>query len=150
MKLQRFLLALFLPALLTLAGCQHTREAYQAADTPDEYAYVMTEQYSSLLEEAADLAEKATTPRSAVTAMQAAERQATPAVKRLKELRDAYLAIRSADNEEALQAAIDSTVRLVADLVRAVRSARSPDSSRNWDIEERRILAHANLLMEAS
>lgn len=150
MKIHRFLIGLLLPAVLALAGCQHTKEAYQAAETPDEYAYVMAEHYSSLLKEAADLAEKATTPRSAVQAMQRAELKATPAVKRLKELRDSYLAIRSADNEAALQAAIDKAVLLVADMVRAVRSARSPDSSRNWDIEERQILAQANLLMEAT
>lgn len=149
MKIPAFLTALLVSATL-LAGCQHTREAYQAADTPDEYAFVMAEHYSSLLKEAADLKEKPSTPRAAVAAMQDIERKATPAVKKLKELRDAYLAVRTAQTEEDLQEAIDKAVLLVADMVRAVRAARSPDSARNWDIEERRILAHANLILEAS
>lgn len=135
---------------VALMGCTHTREAYQAADSPDEYAYVVAEQYSSLLKEAADLKEQATTPRAAVLVMQQAERKATPAVKKLREVRDAYLAVRSAQTEEQLQEATNAAVLLVADLIRAVRSARAPDSTRNWDIEERAILAQANLILEAS
>lgn len=146
MKLQRFLFALFLPALLTLAGCQHTREAYNAADEPADYAYVLAEHYSSLLHQAVELKRKPTTPREAVAIMQRVELKATPAVKQLKDLRIAYLKVQDATTEAQLQAAIDDAVLLIADMVRAIRDARGGGST---SLLDQRIILHAQLL-EAS
>lgn len=108
-----------------VTSCMHTREAYRAAGSPDEYAYVLAEHYAALVHEAADLREKATTPPEAIRLMQQADDAARPAVKKLRELRDAYLAVHSAQTEEDLQRAINDAVLLVARLIRAVHQARS-------------------------
>lgn len=121
-------LALVAPVLaLTLSGCTHTREAYGSADTVDEYAYVAAEHYAALVHEARVLKEKPTTPAEAVVAMQAAAAKAQPAVLKLRALRDAYTQVRSAQNEQDLQKAVDEAVLLIADLVREVNKARGED-----------------------
>lgn len=113
-------------SLSLLPGCvgSGTREAYSAAQNIGEQAYVLTEQYATLVEQAANLKEKPTTPASAVARMQAADRAAKPVVLRLKGLRDAYVATKSAQSEAELQLAINQAVLVVADLVRAVQSAK--------------------------
>lgn len=118
------ILLLLSSLVLVLGGCAGLRSAWQAADTADEQAYVLAEQYASLVKEAADLAQKPTTPRMAITAMQEADRKAKPVVLNMKRLRDAYVAIDSAENEEALQKAVNDAVLLINDMVRAVKVAR--------------------------
>lgn len=121
-------LALVAPVLaLTMSGCASTREAYGSADTVDEYAYVAAEHYAALVHEARLLKEKSTTPAAAVVAMQAAAAKAQPAVLKLRALRDAYTQMRSAQNEQDLQKAVDEAVLLIADLVREVNKARGED-----------------------
>lgn len=127
-----FLLAIAVPAVATLSGCVGTRAAYQAAESPDEYAYVITEHYASLVKEAADLKERPTTPREAVEAMQRAELAARPLVlggdrppsPGLRDLAETYSAVRDAKSEQDLQLATDRAVLRIADLVRAVKAAR--------------------------
>lgn len=116
----KFLISL---TMLALAACAGTKAAYQAAETPDEYAFVLAAHYASLVEQAAALRERPTTPPEAVAAMQRADTAAAPVVDRLRPLADAYKAVQSAENQAALQKAIDESVRLIADLIRAVRSA---------------------------
>lgn len=115
---------LILGLLAAIAACTGLRTAWQAADTADEQAYVLAEQYSSLVKEAADLAQNPATPRAAVTVMQTADRKAQPVIANMKKLRDAYVAIGSAENEEALQKAVNDAVLLINDLVRAVKAAK--------------------------
>lgn len=112
-------------AAVTLSACTHTREAYREAASVDETAYVLAEHYAALVHEAANLAEKPSTPAAAVDAMRRAELAARPAVLALRDLRDAYVAARSAENEAALQAAVNRAVQVIADLVRAVQAARA-------------------------
>jgi ABC-type oligopeptide transport system substrate-binding subunit len=130
-----------------LSACTHTREAYKTADTPDEYAYVLAEHYASLLNQAADLKEKSTTPREAVEAMQKAELAARPVVDKLRPLRTAYLTAKNAQTQAELQAAINEAVLLIADLVRSVRAAAGdPNPQTSAEGIERRILFEAGLL----
>jgi hypothetical protein len=117
------LLAFSLPVVL-LPACTNTREAYRAAETPDEVAYVITEHYASLVREAANLRQLATTPPEAVAAMQRADLVAGPLVDSLRPLRDAYMATRSAESEAELQEAVNRAVLAIADLVRHVKTAR--------------------------
>jgi hypothetical protein len=117
-------LMLALVAVSGLVACTGLRHAWQAADTVDEQAYVLAEQYASLVKEAADLAQLPTTPQQAKDAMKAADAKAKPVVLKLKSLRDAYVAVDSAPNEEALQKAVNDAVLLIADLVRAVKQAK--------------------------
>ena len=116
--------------LLCMSGCMNTREAYKAAQAPDEYAYVLAEHYSSVLHQAVVLKRNPATPREVVQALQALELKLTPAVYRLKELRDAYLQVKTAQTEAQLQAAIDQVVRLLADMIRQVRAGGGGSVSR--------------------
>ncbi len=109
---------------LTVSGCTGTRAAYKAAKSPDAVAYVVAEQYAVSVKQAADLAALPTTPRSAVVAMQSADRTARPLVEKLLPLRNAYLASKSAANEAQLQVAVNSAVVAVADLILSVKRAR--------------------------
>lgn len=108
---------------LVVSGCSGTRAAYRAADTPEAHAFVLTEHYAALVKQAADLAERPSTPAEVVRTLQRADRAAQPAIAALRPLRDAYLAASTAENQAALQAAVDRAVIAVADLVRAIRTA---------------------------
>lgn len=121
-KIQAVLL--LLGVSVALAACTGFQMAWKAADTVDKQAYVLAEQYASLVHEAADLKEKPTTPAAAVNAMQKADQAAKPAIARLRTLRDAYRAIDSAENAETLQKAVNDAVLLIADLVNAVKAAK--------------------------
>jgi hypothetical protein len=111
-------------ALLPACAGSGTRAAYSEAKTVSEQAYVLAEQYAALVEQAANLKEKPTTPTSAIARMQKADQAAKPVVLKLKTVRDAYVAAKSAQTEAELQVAINNAVLVVADLVRAVQSAR--------------------------
>ena len=118
-------LAIVAPVLmLALSGCAGTKAAYQAADTVDEQAYVAAEHYASLLREANVLKASASTPGEAVTAMQEAAAKVQPVIMQVKNLRDAYAKVKSAQTEQELQEAVNQAVLLLADLVRAVNAAR--------------------------
>lgn len=127
-----FLLGLAVPMVAMVSGCAGTRAAYQEAQSPDEYAFVITEHYAALVKEAADLKERPTTPREAVEAMQRAELAARPLIlggdrppsPGLRDLAETYSAVRDAKSEQDLQLAIDRAVLKIADLVRAVKAAR--------------------------
>jgi hypothetical protein len=136
-------------ACLTLAGgagCQHTREAYREAEDPGEYAFVLMEHYNALLKEAVVLKNAPGTPAEAVAWMRQVEFKATPAVKKLAELRQAWIDLQSAETEAQLQAATDAAALLIADMVRAVRDARGGSAS----VLDERILLHAHHLEAAA
>jgi len=118
------LLAVAAPVAIMLPGCAGTQTAYRAAETPDEYAFVLAEHYAALVRQAADLRERSTTPPAAIEAMRRAELAARPLIAPLRPLRDAYLAARSAETELELQRAIDAAVLAIADLVRQVQAAQ--------------------------
>lgn len=129
-------------ALLSI-GCTGTKAAYQAASSPDEYAYVLTEHYASLVHEAADLKENPTTRPEAIEALQKADdaiapiilgnAKATPPTPGLRELAAAYKQVHDAASEAELQAAIDNAVLKLADLVRAVKAARASPRAELWE-----------------
>lgn len=125
---------LLLACSAIVAGCAGTKAAYQEAQTLDEYAYVITEHYASLVREAADLKDKPTTPRDAVVAMQRADTAAhlvvvgdpggSPPTPGLAELAATYQQVRDAQSEAELQAAVNNAILKIAELVRAVKAAR--------------------------
>lgn len=108
-----------------LSGCSGTRAAYAEAQSPDEYAFVLLEQYDSLIHEAASLKAKPTTPAHVIDLIQQADLKAQPFVDSLRPLRDAYLASQSAATEAQLQDAINKAVLAIADLIRVMKDARS-------------------------
>lgn len=129
--------------VIAVQGCSWTKMAYQEAESLDEYAYVLAEHYASLVKEAADLKERPGTPQSVIRAMQEADQAAKPVITELRELRDVYMGVRNAQTEADLQAAIDRAVLKIADLVRAVQSARKSGSTSSL---EDRILDRARFI----
>lgn len=119
-----FLLTLAILSTVLVASCVGTKSAYESAKTPDAIAFVISEHYAVIVNQAADLAAKPTTPPAAIRAMQAADKVARPAVEQLRSLRDAFVLSKGATDQVALQAAINKAVLAVADLVRTVRVAR--------------------------
>lgn len=115
-------------AACLVVGCVGTGAAYKAAaassEAAAETAYVVAEQYSAILDQAAALAVNPATPASAKAAIKRAELAATPLVLSLHGLRDSYLAVKSADNAAALQKAVNDAVMKVADVLRAIKQAR--------------------------
>jgi len=110
--------------LLALSGCAGTTAAYKAAQGVDQQAYVALEHYSALVKEARLLKEKGTVPPEVVAAMQKADAAVYPVAQRTKAARDVYKRVKSAENEEALQLAVNDAVLLLADLINAIKQAR--------------------------
>lgn len=119
MILKAVLLSLLLSGVV---GCVGTREAYKAADSPDKQAFVIAEHYAALIHEAANLKD-AGAPADVVAKMQAADDIARPLVFQLKPLADAYVAMESAANREALEKALGQAAIAVSDFINVVRGA---------------------------
>jgi hypothetical protein len=117
-------LALGVPVAVSMHGCSGTVSAYKQVDNPAELAYVLAEHYAALVTQAADLRQKPGTPAAAIAAMQDADRRARPIIEKLPPLRTAYLQLKSTSTEAQLQAALDLAVTAIADLARAVSSAK--------------------------
>lgn len=133
-------LALAIVAGGPLAGCTGTKAAYSAAQTRPETvlpdtAYVVAEQYRATLREAVELKQSGRLPAEVVDRLQAADAalkplvlgdpSATPPKPGLRQLSEAFVAVRSASTEADLQRAVDAAVLALADFVRAVDAARS-------------------------
>lgn len=127
MKIFSIVSSLILPSLLVallfvgLAGCAGTRAAYDSATTLDAKAFVVSEHYAALLREANDLADKGA-PAELVQKMQAADRAAAPVVLKLRQASATYTAARTADNEAALQAALNEAAVQVSAFITALRN----------------------------
>lgn len=122
-----------------LVGCSGTKAAYAAAQTRPETvlpdtAYVVAEQYRAVLHEAVTLKESGRLPPEVVATLQQADAklkplvlgdpQATPPTPGLRQLSEAFSAVRSASTEAELQRAVDAAVLALADFIRAVDNAR--------------------------
>lgn len=143
----KFTTVLAAAALALLAGCTATRGAYQAADNPAETAYVVTEHYAAVLHEAADLVSNANTPADVKQLLKDLTAKATPLVKQLRPLADAYVqaaaavdnagAVDSADQAAVAKAqadlsqAVAQAVKVVAELTRQVRAVTAAPSAAN-------------------
>ena len=117
--------SILLPLLLILAACVGTKSAYQAADTLDEQAYVITEHYAAVVKEAANLAQQPGTPRKLVEGMQAADRAAKPIIVGLAPVVARYTAIKNAQTEAELQAAVNDALLALTNLINSVKAARN-------------------------
>ena len=109
--------------MFAASGCAGTKAAYNAADTLEERAYVVTEHYAAVVHQAADLKDKGVLKGAALAKAREAETVAQPVVLSLGDLVKKYNAAKSAETEVALQSALDEAVRALADLVRIVKAA---------------------------
>lgn len=122
MKTFRRLSALLVAVVsLGLAACAGTRAAYEAAETLDAKAFVVSEHYAAALREANELADRGA-PAELVQRMQAADRRAAPLVLKLREVSQLYTSAKTAQNAAQLQAALDAAAIEVAALVRVLQS----------------------------
>lgn len=107
--------------LAILAGCAGTKAAYQGAETLEDTAYVVTEHYAALVKEAADMREAGTLTGNALVQVQGFETRARPLILRLQGLAEAYESVRSAENEQALAAAVGEAAQVLSDFINALK-----------------------------
>lgn len=117
-------LFLVMATALLAIGCTGTKAAYKAAESPDEYAFVVASHYDALVNEAADLAEQPGTPERVKAALKAADARAKPLVLKLRGLAENYQAVKSAETQKALQDALNQAVFAVADFIRALKAGQ--------------------------
>lgn len=106
------------------AGCTGTRAAYQTADSADAYAAVVAEHYAAVLVEAANIAENPVTPDTTRQRLRDADNEVRPLVLALRPLAENYAAVQSADNEIALQQAMNDAVIALHNFILLVKAAR--------------------------
>lgn len=122
--------------LLAISGCTGTRAAYKAAaetKNPEAYALVVAEHYSALVKEAADRKDAGTLTGSALEGVQAADRKvkplvigdpnATPPKAGIEQLAKAYTATKSAEDQTALQKALNDAVLAVSEFINTLKGA---------------------------
>lgn len=115
--------AALMVGLTAVSGCAGTKAAYNAADTLEERAFVVTEHYSAVVKQAADLKDTGVLKGAALSKAREIESVAQPVVLSLGGLVAKYNAAKSAETEVALQKALDEAVLAIADLVRVVKAA---------------------------
>jgi len=112
----------FVVAIGVLNACAGTRAAYDSATTLDAKAYVVSEHYAALVREANDLADQPGFPPARLAQLQAADSAAKPLVLELRSAAQTYTALRSAENEAALQEALNKAVLQVSAFITVIRN----------------------------
>lgn len=116
--------------VLGAAGCVGTRDAYKAAGgDPVKTAYVVGEHYAAVVKEAAALKNSGQLTGSALEAVRKADDAVRPLIignsatgtPGLRQLSDAYVAVKSADNLAALDKALTAAVEKLTDLINALK-----------------------------
>jgi hypothetical protein len=129
---------LLLAALATVAtiaissGCAGTTSAYKAAQSLPDTAYVVTEHYAAVLNEATGIASQPDVPAEVKAALQKAAAAVQPIVRgdpatgqpSLHELATRYQSVRDAKSEAELQDALNRAIETLANFINAVKSAR--------------------------
>lgn len=118
------MLAIGVISALAISGCTNTQRAIRNADTPADYALVFLEGYDAALKTANQLKQSNALSGENLIRVQQAEAKAWPLVRRIDPLRRAYEQTRSAEDEAALQVAIDNAIREAAEFIRLVRELR--------------------------
>lgn len=128
-------LLLVLFAVNFVVSCAGTRSAYQAAETLEDTAYVVTEHYAALVKEAADLRENGTLTGDALSRVQSVEMRSRPIILRLRDVSSAWTAAKTAANEAALSKAIGDAAAVVSDLINAIKGRQGNDARLELNLE---------------
>ena len=115
----RALKLLILSALLV--GCAGTRAAYQAAEDFEDTAYVMSEHYDALVVEGTRLRDNGTLTGNSLLAAQRIEARARPIILDMGKAAQAWDAVKSAENQAALELAISNAVKVLHELIDALK-----------------------------
>jgi len=122
----------------TMAGCTGTREAYRAAagqphvSRVEAMAYVVTEHYTAVVSEAANLRQSGLLTAGQLQALRDSDNAARPLIlgdptthtPGLADLVETYRRVQDAKTEAELQAAINTAAIKLSDLINAVKAAR--------------------------
>ena len=120
-----------------IGGCASTVDAYKAAEGLEETAFVMNQHYLALVREANALAEAGALSGSSLAKAQEVVRESRPVLNELSNMAKAYQAAATAENEQALTAAIAAAAVHLSNLVTIISAARgsaqSADSPGRYD-----------------
>lgn len=120
---QSMLIVMLCLGALGLTGCAGTQQAYKAAEGLEETAFVMNQHYLALTREANRLADAGAIRGSTLTSMQGIVRDSRPLLRELSAAARAYEAVRNAENEAELTAAISAAAVQLSNLVNAIKQA---------------------------
>jgi hypothetical protein len=126
------LLPILLLALTSVSGCSATKAAYKAADGhPDKIAYVLTKQYTALVNEANGYKDSGVLTGAALVKVQAIDRKATPLLigdanavppkAGLEQISQAYGSLKNAETEADLMQAIDAAAVVLSEFIDALQ-----------------------------
>lgn len=115
-------LAAVVAAMLQLAACSGTIDAYEAASGLEETAFVMNQHYLALVKEANRLAGEQLLTGSALGEAQMIVRKSRPLLATLSEAARAYEAVANAATEGDLRDAIADAAVALSDLIDAIRA----------------------------
>jgi len=113
--------SLFLLTAL-LVGCAGTRAAYQAAEDFEDTAYVMSEHYDALVVEGIRLRDSGVLSGNALNVAQRIEARARPIMLNMGRAAQAWESVRSAENQAALELAISEAVKVLHELIDALKT----------------------------
>lgn len=130
---KRNLSFLFLVSLLV--GCAGTRAAYQAAEDFEDTAYVMSEHFSALQREGIRLRDAGTLTGNSLLVAQRVEARARPLILQMGTAAQAWDAVKSAENEAALGTAISNAVKVLHELVDALKAGAESTELRRIEVE---------------
>ncbi len=116
-------------AMCTLiAACSGTRLAYKTAEGLEEQAYVVGEHYYALVREANDLRRSGALSGSTLERAQDLVQATRPVILELQDAAQAYTAVKSAQNEAELEAALNAAAIAVSRLVDVIKGVRTSDT----------------------
>lgn len=109
-------------AAIAISGCAGTKAAYKAAEGLPETAYVVGEHYFALVREVNDMDDAGKLSSGDLRRLQAVALQTRPPVMALLDATSAYDQVRSADNQEALEAAMADAAVAISRLIQAIKA----------------------------
>lgn len=110
---------------LVLSACAGTRMAYQAADGIEETAKVVAEHYYAVIREANTLSASGQLTGTALAKAQDVVRATQPVITQLVEASRAYTALRDAETEADLSAAISTAAIAISKLMDALKGSNT-------------------------
>ena len=111
-------------ALLTIAGCQGTKRAYEAAEGVDQNAKVVAEHYYALVREANSLKQSGVLEGGDLVKAQDLVRSTRPAIDQLALAARAYDNANTAETEAELNQAILEASTAISQLIDIIKAAR--------------------------
>ena len=104
-------------AALAVSGCAGTKAAYKAADGLEETAKVVASHYYAVVREANAMKREGTLTGERLARAQDMARKTRPVIIRLANAARIYQSVKSAENEQALEAALTEAAVAISDMI---------------------------------